>query len=415
MQSSEFIFEAIEYVNRDGVWDINKANNFIQPLTNSQLYRLSRLYTTVQDFDVNVIRINTECHHRCVHCFISERENNKHINVSYDEIIERIKKNKNNKVIIFTGGEPFFHPDFKRILEYSKREGFIVSVESNIPTFEDTEIAKEYASLIDMLVVPIHSVHEEVYESVTQIKGSYKRHRTAIKNVQDYMPNTGISFVSILIKPILETLYETIEAYSKEFPGAIFFTGASCLSGPSNSADVSPSYTEIKPVLENVLRDFGKMITVLYIPLCFLYPYINEIHIGEEDNIVLDGLDILDNNPTDVFYYSKGLSSKIARCKDCYLKDICQGIIKGYDKLYTPDKEIKPITHESYEKSDLGNCDHCGIELTNEKVEIFSHLKYPKGEQKYETKKTLCPKCYKAFVDKLFYIALNPYLKRREK
>jgi hypothetical protein len=262
-----------------------------------------------------------------------------------------------------------------------------------------------------MLVIPAHSIKEEVYESVTRVKGSYKRHRSSIKNVKEYMPNTGISFVSVLIKPVLKTLYETIESYSKEFPGAIFFPGASCLAGPSRSVEVSPSYTEIKPILEEVLRDFGRIISVLYTPFCFLYPYINEIHIGEEDNIVLDGLDILDDKPTDVIYHSRGLSSKINRCKDCYLQNICQGFIEGYDDLYNPDKELKPITHEDYEKNALGNCDHCGVKLNEEKVEVFSHLKYPRGEQKYETKKILCPKCYKAFVDKLFYIAMTPNLK----
>lgn len=64
-----------------------------------------------------MIAITNTCNLKCVHCGFSAGPENKE-QLSYDEIVDLIKANKDIDSITITGGEPLIHPDFLKIANY---------------------------------------------------------------------------------------------------------------------------------------------------------------------------------------------------------------------------------------------------------------------------------------------------------
>ena len=404
--NTTFSCDLYSYREDGGNWAIQNVSSNTLQFTPSQLYRLSRLYPLGQDNDALILRINSQCHYKCVHCFIADRDNH-HVVVDYDTIINKIENYKEHKVIVITGGEPMFHPQIREILTYCKSHGYIVAMETNLPNFDKPEAAKAFNGLVDVFAIPSYSIYEDVYESVSQIKGSYAKHRAALENVKKYMPHTGFNFVLVMIRPIIKTMYETIGSLIKEYPGSTFFVGASCLTGPSNSTEVSPSFAEIHPELAKVLNEFGEVITTSYTPLCYIYPFIGKMFAEGCSSLVHTGLDLLHNKATDVYYDMSTVTHKPEKCKSCALDYMCSGFVEGYETLYDSEEDALPMLHPDLLPSEKGNCDICGVQLSSEKVEVFTSFEHGEKKQKYKIKRTMCPSCLNSFSKKLAYIGQN--------
>lgn len=395
------------YEQIDDTWQESQSIDYNLELASYQLIRFIRLYPLFVDpSELLAVRINNKCHYRCPHCFIGANRGNIVLEeVSYERVISSIEKNKRS-FVLFSGGDPVFHKDFKRMLEYCKKNNIATIMESNLPGFGDPEKAKEYADLLDMVIIPMYSYDRDVYESVSQLKGSYDYIFKAIDNVEKFMPNTGIGFVTIATKQIMKTFYDTIKFLHKNYKKSPLFIGASCFDGPSKSKQISPSFTEISETYKDVLRDFGNRCITLYTPICFLFPYHNRPQFDELESINAEGLDIINGVVEDVLYDQHESRSLVKKCEECNLNHMCDGLLDDYRDIYDAEDEVVPIKDEEYLKSESGNCSKCGKRFNGKKVIIKTKFSTESnGEIVYEQNKflhkELCLECRDIVHDKL--------------
>jgi len=401
---NKFYWDIISNINGNIIKKNNRAK-----LKNKELYNFARLYSIQSDIEeVLILRINQQCHYKCIHCFIDDGTHNKQTyNVPYETIINKIKENSKHRIVLLTGGEPMFHPDFNKILQYCKDNNIITAIETNMPGFHNKEKVIKYANLIDILIVPYYSYNESIYEEVTQITNSYSKKQEALKNVKEYMPNTGLNFVVVLIKKILPTFYNTVKYLIENYKNTPIYIGASCLSGPSSSKDVSPSFEDIYPYLQSVLKDYGEYTATLYIPPCFMYPYLSKPHIEEieREHGGITGLELFhDNSLEDIYFDLFSRRSKVSNCRTCNLLERCEGFLDTYHDMYNSNNEVMPILDNKF-KQVGNNCKRCGSILKDSYEIITRYEMYDDNDNLiYKSKnitRELCKECYDNFNKKL--------------
>ena len=125
------------------------------------------------------------CNLNCIHCFNDKKKINDELKFSeVQEIIDQLKE-EGCLHIVFTGGEPFMRGDFMDIYHYAVSKGFMVSIFTNGTLIDDSII--EYVKKMSPFVIEItlHSLDEDVFESITKVKESYAAVSEAIRKVID--------------------------------------------------------------------------------------------------------------------------------------------------------------------------------------------------------------------------------------
>jgi radical SAM protein with 4Fe4S-binding SPASM domain len=136
------------------------------------------------------LELTSRCNLNCIHCYLGphpgpgrtdlkEMDTAKVLSV-IDEITEAGCLN-----LLLTGGEPLLRKDFSEIYGHAKRNGMLVTIFSN-----GTRITDDVVSLfVDLppraVEISLYGATEDVYEAITQVKGSYKRCLQGIRRLLD--------------------------------------------------------------------------------------------------------------------------------------------------------------------------------------------------------------------------------------
>lgn len=87
--------------------------------------------------------------------------------------------------LIITGGEPLIRDDFLEIYSYAKAKGFIITLFTNGLLLTKKIIDYLQKSPPESIEITLNGITKATYESITQIKGSFKRIMSAIKELAD--------------------------------------------------------------------------------------------------------------------------------------------------------------------------------------------------------------------------------------
>lgn len=134
------------------------------------------------------MELTFRCNLRCVFCYCHtppKLKRNQELSCSeMYRIIEEITEAGCLNLLI-TGGEPLVRKDFKKIYSYAKIKGLLITLYSN-GTLIDEEMAD---FLLDKppqkIEITLYGMTREVYEKVTQVRGSYDLCRRGIKLLLD--------------------------------------------------------------------------------------------------------------------------------------------------------------------------------------------------------------------------------------
>ncbi|MBU2540513.1 MAG: radical SAM protein [Candidatus Omnitrophica bacterium] len=131
------------------------------------------------------IDVTYRCNLACQHCFIVPEENTEEL--KFSQIISIIDQlyEAGCLFLYFSGGEPFLREDFLDIYTYARNKGFLVSIFTN-----GTLISEE---ILDYLVklppysieITLNGITQDVYEQITQVKGSFSKVMKAIELIKD--------------------------------------------------------------------------------------------------------------------------------------------------------------------------------------------------------------------------------------
>ncbi len=118
------------------------------------------------------IEITNNCPLNCLQCSAHASENGaKYLDINYiEEVLDQFK---DFKVVRFSGGEPFQHPDLQKIIKYTKEQGKIVQILSSgnsnreeiiSKQFENVGISETYLSKIkkytDEIILSLHGYYD---------------------------------------------------------------------------------------------------------------------------------------------------------------------------------------------------------------------------------------------------------------
>lgn len=95
-----------------------------------------------------------------------------------------------------TGGEPLLHPQFDDIVAYARRLGFAVSVTTNGFLLDSERIAKLTDLGLYNFVISLHSVRDETYQKMFNVRRSVQSVLHAIEDLKAKGNNVTISFVA---------------------------------------------------------------------------------------------------------------------------------------------------------------------------------------------------------------------------
>lgn len=122
------------------------------------------------------IELTYLCNLDCIHCYCkgSEETGNELSTQQWKDILDQIHK-EGCLWLTFTGGEPFLRDDFQELYTYARKKGFLINIFSNgvALSFKIFEFLKTNPPF--MIEISLYGTSKEVYESITQVDGSFRK------------------------------------------------------------------------------------------------------------------------------------------------------------------------------------------------------------------------------------------------
>lgn len=132
------------------------------------------------------IEITGECNERCVHCYIPhENKINTMDTALFYNILEQCKK-MNVLHLTISGGEPMLHKDFISFLKRCKEYNFSVNVLSNLTLLNEEILEEMKRNPLLGVQVSLYSMNAHIHDTITCVKGSFKRTKDAILKLIEY-------------------------------------------------------------------------------------------------------------------------------------------------------------------------------------------------------------------------------------
>ena len=163
-----------------------------------------------------MFELTNRCNFRCPHCYnkLKERigkEKQELNTASVFKIIDRLR-DLGCFIIGLTGGEIFLRDDICDIISYCKSKAMIVILFTN-GFFINEDMADKISDLsVNKIDISLHALDEKVFESITGVRGSYRKVMRAIELL--HKRNVQFSFKTC---PMAHNEHELIKisAYAK--------------------------------------------------------------------------------------------------------------------------------------------------------------------------------------------------------
>ena len=126
------------------------------------------------------IELTHRCNLKCVHCYCNLPANDMEAvqgELRTDEVVNILDQiaEAGSLWLLFTGGEPLLRKDFKDLLVYAKKKGFITTLFTN-----GTLITSDLAAFLadwrpHSIEITLYGATQKTYESITGMPGSFER------------------------------------------------------------------------------------------------------------------------------------------------------------------------------------------------------------------------------------------------
>jgi len=321
------------------------------------------------------LKVGFTCNNDCIHCVITDKKSTK--DLTTEELKAIIDKIPKGTVVGFTGGEATIRKDFIELLKYCKDTKRHTALQTNGAMLGNFEFAKEVSMYLDSVLIAIHSHDKNIHESIVRVPGMYEKTIQGFKNITDLKMNVHTQ--TVISKLNIGRLLETYDFIQEISPGVGMSMTYPHPNGNAwiNRDVVVPRYIEIAEVIQSVLKKYSKLMSTEAIPLCYLYPYQDDVF--NFDSEILDnssprpGLDPA--NAGSEFFDSEGKTEdykisqlsdkrKGPKCKECIFNDRCVGVWREYVEIHKDKFDLFPITkvaqhvEEVYEPKTTVSCEN---------------------------------------------------------
>lgn len=278
--------------------------------------------TVCKETDRAHLAITLKCNNNCLFCLQGHHAEAKHRDfkdIKYE--IDRSAENGVSKLIL-SGGEPTTHPDFLKIVRYSKNKGFkqIQAISNgrmfSIPEFTSVAIK----SGLTEVTLSIHGHTKEVHDKLVNSPGAFEQVIRSARNLKKY--NIIISVDIGIFKPNYRCLPEIIDFVHDTLglKGDIDLIGPT-LAGNAliNYDSIMPQYEDAEPYIRDALRTCKEkniVCWVLRVPLKYMTGY--EFYKQDNNKLVEQALSMASALRT---FPPKCLGKKCNYCRMGYVCD----------------------------------------------------------------------------------------------
>ena len=182
-------------------WNDSHQKTFISDLVKTR-------WSETRTFYGCTFEITPKCNFNCIHCYLDGAHSAQNI-LSGNAINGIIDKLYDNGLflIFFSGGDPFVHPDFKKIYAHTRKLGILCELFTNGYAIDDDwiELFRCYPPVeID---ISLYGSNEEIYYKATRKKGAFNRVIQNIKRLKAEGFNVSLkSPIFSLLKDDLENM-----------------------------------------------------------------------------------------------------------------------------------------------------------------------------------------------------------------
>jgi len=287
------------------------------------------------------LRVGYSCNNFCIHCFVEDKKNDAgDVSLNQLKTIIDEKVVDKNTVVVVTGGEPTLRDDLIDILKYIEEKDCFNTIQTNGYKFHDINYLKELKPYIDSILLPIHSFDQNIFDQITRVEGSYEKIIQGFKNlIKLKVPTTTQTVINQLN---YKTLINTFDMIQEIKPGIKMTLTFPHPIGAADTRDVVPKYSDIAEYIQPVLKKYGKLMHVHYIPKCLLYPYQDDVVViddTDDGSVEKPGTDYINGKWSDTDYgeFKPKSRAKSPICHKCKFDKECLGVWKEYDDLYPLD------------------------------------------------------------------------------
>jgi radical SAM protein with 4Fe4S-binding SPASM domain len=291
------------------------------------------------------IKLGYSCNNNCIHCVIaSQRDDcqkqNRGIDRSTREYIKSLYDARISGAsrVIFTGGEPLIRKDLLSLLDYARRLGFQISLQTNGRMLYYENFVEKLKPFQIIFVIALHGHIPEIHDQITRAKNSFKQTTKGIDNLIKH--EQIVQGKVVISKKNYRYLKELTEYLIKKGVKKINIA----FPHPQGNAykyfsDVVPTYTDVKKHVletiefvekENKTKKEHIHISFEAIPYCFMdekHEFVSEFKkIGQQFKL----LDQLGSEKLNWARVRKEIKTKFAQCKECKYDNICEGVWEEY-------------------------------------------------------------------------------------
>jgi len=127
------------------------------------------------------IELVTECNERCIHCYIPHKYKTHKINPGLLFRLLNEARTLNVLNITLSGGEPFLHEDFCKILAQLREFDMSVNVLTNLTLLTDAIAMEMKENPLLSVQTSIYSMSPEIHDAITGVKGSLEKTLQGLK------------------------------------------------------------------------------------------------------------------------------------------------------------------------------------------------------------------------------------------
>lgn len=151
---------------------------------------------TTQDFllqhDIKTPRLaclqfelTSRCNERCIHCYIPNDKKNTGFDLSFarfKHILDQFVEMSGIHVTL-SGGEALMNKDIIKMLHYCREKDLQISLLTNLISLTDEHVKVLKEVNVSLVQVSLYSMIPEVHDTITTIKGSFKRTKESIEKL----------------------------------------------------------------------------------------------------------------------------------------------------------------------------------------------------------------------------------------
>lgn len=301
------------------------------------------------------LKVGYSCNNHCKHCVVDDSkdkliEQHTPIDLTKDECFSLIDKalSKGITGIVLTGGEITIRPDFLELLNKCAMHNLAITVQTNGRLLAQSKIINAVRNIKNIkFVVALHGGNASTHDEITQRIGSFKETCNGIRAMLNIEKQVIIKVVISKINVIeLSTIVELISDLGAKYICFAFPHGQG--AARKNFAEIIPTYTYIKPYIENVIKIAKKNninIEFEAIPFCII-PH--AMYLAGELKY-FDGDTICSQVKEDIFNWNeirKTIKFKPKQCTSCDMFDFCEGPWAEYTEAFGSEEFI-PIAFPS--------------------------------------------------------------------